>query len=98
MYKTPFRKSGRILSSNLTWDAHYDQIITKAYSIFGLLRRTFSLKTHTNIKKQLHWLMQTQLLPLTFTLDLNHVMFYQEPKNYRNGFNINNYIKFATGN
>ena len=42
------------------------------------------------------WLIQTQLLPLTYILDLNDVMFFI--KNYLNGFNINNYIKFATGN
>ena len=44
---------GIILSSNLTWDAHYDQIIAKAYSILGLLRRTSSLQTLTKSKKQL---------------------------------------------
>ena len=38
---------GIILSSNLTWDTHYNQIIAKAYSILGLLRRTFSLQNHT---------------------------------------------------
>ena len=44
---------GIILSSNLTWDAHYNQIIAKAYSILGLLRRIFSLWTLTKSKKQL---------------------------------------------
>ena len=32
---------GITLQSNLSWDAHYDHIIAKAYSILGLLRRTF---------------------------------------------------------
>ena len=45
---------GIILSSNLTWDAHYDHIISKAYSILGLLRRTFSPLNYTRSKKQLY--------------------------------------------
>ena len=45
---------GIILPSNLTWDAHYDHIISKAYSILGLLRRTFSPLNYTRSKKQLY--------------------------------------------
>ena len=45
---------GIILSSNLTWDAHYNHIIAKAYSILGLLRRTFSPQNLTKSKKQLY--------------------------------------------
>ena len=114
---------GIILSSNLTWDAHYDHIIAKAYNILGLLRRTFSPQNYTRSKKQLYislvrsqllycsilWkphfikhiqqfervqrratkyilndfisdyksrLIQTQLLPLTYILDLNDIIFF----------------------
>ena len=137
---------GIILSSNLTWDAHYNHIIAKAYSILGLLRRTFSLQNHTKSKKQLYislvrsqlqycsilWkpylikhiqqlgrvqrratkyilndftsdyksrLIQTQLLPLTYILDLSDVMFFiKSLRNHHDGFIINNYTKFVTGN
>ena len=137
---------GIILSSNLTWDAHYNHIIAKAYSILGLLRRTFSPQNLTKSKKQLYislvrsqllycsilWkpyfikhiqqlervqrratkyilndftsdyksrLIQTQLLPLTYILDLNDVMFFiKSLRNHHDGFIINNYIKFVTGN
>ena len=91
-------------------------IIAKAYDILGLLRRSYSLQSHTNSKKQLYispyciaqfyenctilntfknlneyngeppntdftsdyksQLIQTQLLPLTYILDLNDVMFF----------------------
>ena len=44
-------------------------------------------------------LIQTQLLPLTYILDLNDVMFFiKNLLNCHDGFNINNYIKFVTGN
>ena len=45
------KDQGIILSSNLTWDAHYDHISAKAYSILGLLRRNFSFQTHTKSKQ-----------------------------------------------
>ena len=52
-----------MLSSNLTLDAHYNQIIAKAYNILGLVRRTFSLQNHTRSKKQLYVsLVRSQLL------------------------------------
>ena len=137
---------GITLSSNLSWDAHYDHIIAKAYSILGLLRRTFSPQNPARSKKQLYislvrsqllycsilWkphfikyiqqfervqrratkyilndftsdyksrLIHTQLLPLTYILDLNDVMFFiKSLKNHHDGFNITNYIKFVTGN
>ena len=44
-------------------------------------------------------LIQTQLLPLTYILDLNDVMFFiKSLHNHHDGFNINDYIKFATSN
>ena len=44
-------------------------------------------------------LIHTQLLPLTYILDLSDVMFFiKSLKNYHDGFNITNYIKFVTGN
>ena len=43
-------------------------------------------------------LIQTQLLPLTYILDLNDVMFFiKSLHNHHDGFNINDYIKFVTG-
>ena len=40
-----------------------------------------------------------QLLPLTYILDLNDVMFFiKSLHNHHDGFNINDHIKFATGN
>ena len=41
---------GITLSLNLSWDALYDHIIAKAYSILGLLRRTFSPQNPTRSK------------------------------------------------
>ena len=49
-----YKDLGIMLSSNLTWDAHYDQIIAKVHSILGLLRRTYSHQTYTKSKKQLY--------------------------------------------
>ena len=44
-------------------------------------------------------LIHIQLLPLTYILDLNDVMFFiKSLKNHHDGFNITNYIKFVTGN
>ena len=136
---------GITLSSNLSWDAHYDHIIAKAYSILGLLRRVFSPQNPTRSKNNyislvrsqllycsILWkphfikyiqkfervqrratkyilndftsdykshLIHTQLLPLTYILDLNNIMFFiKSLKNCHDGFNITNYIKFVTGN
>ena len=45
------------------------------------------------------WLIHTQLLPLTYKLDLNDVMFFVKSLlNHHDGFNINNFIKFVPGN
>ena len=44
-------------------------------------------------------LIQMQLLPLTYILDLNDVMFFiKSLHNHHDGFNINDHIKFATDN
>jgi len=40
---------GIIISSNLSWKAHYNSILSKAYKIFGLLSRF-----HVEAKKQLY--------------------------------------------
>ena len=43
-------------------------------------------------------LIQTQLLPFTYILHLNDVMFFIKNLNCHDGFNVNNHIKFVTGN
>ena len=48
---------GITLSSNLTWDAHYDQIIAKAYSILGLLRRHSLFKPTVTAKNNYIYLL-----------------------------------------
>ena len=53
---------GILLSSNLTWDHHYNLILGKAYKTLGLIRRTFST-TLVPIKKKLYIsLIRSQLL------------------------------------
>ena len=57
---------GITLSSNLSWDAHYDHIIAKAYSILGLLRRTFSPQNPSRSKKQLYiYIYISRSIPIT---------------------------------
>ena len=54
---------GVILSSNLSWEAHYNFIAAKAYKILGLLRRTFSTFNSISCKKKLYiTLVRSQLL------------------------------------
>lgn len=38
-----YRDLGVIISSDLTWCAHHDHIIARAYRSLGLLRRTFNV-------------------------------------------------------
>ena len=44
---------GIILSSNPYWKPHLQHILSKAYNMLGLLRRTFSTTIPVNSKKQL---------------------------------------------
>ena len=48
------RDLGVIFSSDLSWNKHYEHIITKAYRSLGLLRRTFSNSSSTSAKKLLY--------------------------------------------
>ena len=48
------RDLGVIFSSDLSWNKHYEHIITKAYRSLGLLRRTFSNSNSTSAKKLLY--------------------------------------------
>ena len=59
---------GITLSSNLSWDAHYDHIIAKAYSILGLLRRTFSPQNPSRSKKQLYIYIYLSFNPNYYTV------------------------------
>ena len=45
---------GIMISSNLLWEAHYNNILSKAYKILGLLRRSFSSYIHVQAKKHLY--------------------------------------------
>ena len=53
---------GILLSSSLIWDDHYNSILSKAYKILGLIRRTFSTNS-ISVKKKLYIsLIRAQLL------------------------------------
>jgi len=54
---------GIMISSNLSWEAHYNSIISKAYKMLGLLHRSFTSNIHVEAKKRLHISMvRSQLL------------------------------------
>ena len=52
--KSSHRDLGIIFSTNLSWSAHYESIISKAYRSFGLLRRVFSNIHSIKAKKELY--------------------------------------------
>ena len=57
------RDLGIIISSDLDWEPHHKHIISKAYKMLGLLRRTFSTNITTTSKKQLYIsLVRSQLM------------------------------------
>ena len=45
---------GVMISSELTFEAHYNYIVSRAYQTLGLLRRTFSSKTNVKEKRLLY--------------------------------------------
>ena len=54
---------GVLISSDLTFSAHYDMIVRKAYRTIGLLRRTFSNRTCVKEKRLLYLtLVRSQLV------------------------------------
>jgi len=50
---TQHKNLGVNFSNNLHWTKHYEIIITKAYQMLGLLRRTFKLNS-IEARKQLY--------------------------------------------
>ena len=48
---TTHKDLGIILSVNLSWDYHYEYITSKAYTMLGLLRHTFSKSLSISAKK-----------------------------------------------
>ena len=43
-----------MISSNLSWEAHYNYILSKAYKMLGLLRISFSSNIHIEAKKHFY--------------------------------------------
>ena len=52
--KTSHKDLGVIISNDLKWNAHYDFILSKAYKMLHLLRRTFNFTTSIKTKKCLY--------------------------------------------
>ena len=52
--RSEYKDLGVIVSSNLSFGAHYQHIISRAYRVLGLLRRTFSSNTNLREKKRLY--------------------------------------------
>ena len=48
------RDLGVIVSSDLTWSAHYDKIVSNAYKTLGLIRRTFGSSASIETKRLLY--------------------------------------------
>ena len=48
------RDLGVTLSQNLSWSKHISNIVSKAYKILGLIRRTFNSSTPTGVRKTLY--------------------------------------------
>ena len=60
---TSHKDLGVVFSSDLTFTAHYDMIIKRAYRVLGLLRRTFRASTNVHEKLLLYVsLVRSQLL------------------------------------
>ena len=45
-YKDTYKDLGVVVSSDLSWSAHHNLIVTRAYKELGLLRRTFTNTFH----------------------------------------------------
>ena len=56
-----YKDLGVIFSSDLSWSKHIESIISKAYRILFLIKRTFSISSPTSVKKQLY---QSLVLPI----------------------------------
>ena len=49
-----YKDLGLVISENLSWTDHYDNIIARAYKILGLIRRTFSIFHYPSAKIKLY--------------------------------------------
>ena len=61
--KDTYKDLGVVVSSNLSWSAHHNLIVTRAYKALGLLRRTFTSALSIVDKKMLYLsLVRSQLM------------------------------------
>lgn len=59
--RTSYKDLGVTFCSDLSWSEHIESIISKAYRIFFLIKRTFSISSPTSVKKLLY---QSIVLPI----------------------------------
>ncbi len=61
LVRSSYKDLGVTFSSDLSWRSHIDNIISKAYRIFFLIKRTFSISSPISVKKRLY---QSLVLPV----------------------------------
>ena len=84
-----------LVSSNFSWEPHYQHIIAKSFKLLGLLRHTFSTHNTINSKKQLYIsLVRSQLLycPVLRTLHLiKHIHLFEQVQCRATKFTLNDF-------